>query len=104
MDLECPSRQSPERNCGESHQISKTSVRRYVQNPSSQRGAVENGFCLAEVTCLINQRPLYPSSNGIWESPPFTPNDLFIGNHFPPPMPEVESKVNPGHLMEGTEK
>ena len=59
---------------------------------------------LAEVTCLINQRPLYPSSNGIWESPPITPNDLLIGNHFPPPMPEVESKVNPRHLMRSTEK
>ena len=59
---------------------------------------------LAEVTCLINQRPLYPSSNGIWESPPITLNDLLIGNHFPPPMPEVESKVNPRRLMRSTEK
>ena len=53
---------------------------------------------------LINQHPLYPSSNGIWESPPITPNDLLVGNHFPPPMPEVESKVNPRHLMRSTEK
>ena len=59
---------------------------------------------LAEATCLINQRPLCPSSNGIWESPPITPNDLLIGNHFPPPMPEVESKVKPRHLMRSTEE
>ena len=26
---------------------------------------------LAQVTCLANQRPLYPSSNAIWEKPPF---------------------------------
>ena len=59
---------------------------------------------LAEVAYLINQRPLYASSNGIWESPPVTPNDLLIGNHFPLPMPEVKSKVNPRHLMRSTEK
>ena len=59
---------------------------------------------LAELTFLINQRPLYPSSNEIWESPPITPNDLLIENHFRPPMKEVESKVNPRHLTSSTEK
>ena len=59
---------------------------------------------LAEVACLINQRHLYPSSNGIWESPPITPKDLLIGNHFPPPIPEVEPKVKPRHLMRSTEE
>ena len=40
----CPSRQSPERNCGESHQISTTSVGCYIQKPSPYRRAVENVF------------------------------------------------------------
>ena len=40
----CPSRQSPERNCGESHQISTTSVGCYIQKPSPHRRAVENVF------------------------------------------------------------
>ena len=59
---------------------------------------------LEQVTCLVNQRPLYPSSNGIWEGPPVTPNDLLIGNHFPPPVPEEQSKVNPRDLVRSTEK
>ena len=82
------------------------SVRRALDAMSKNQALTEEQWrtYLAEVTCLINQRPLYPSSNGIWESPPITPNDLLIGNHFPPPMPEVESKVNPRHLMRSTEK
>ena len=59
---------------------------------------------LAQVTCLVNQRPLYPSSNSIWEGPPVTPNDLLIGNHFPPPVPEEQSRVNPRDLVRSTEK
>ena len=59
---------------------------------------------LAQVTCLVNQRPLYPSSNGIWEGPTVTPNDLLIGNHFPPPVSEEQSKVNPRDLVRSTEK
>ena len=116
VELECSSRQSPEQNCGESHQISTTSVGRYVQNLSPHRRSaktylaeVNNNFnnfiyLITLVTFLINQRPLYPSSNEIWGSPPITPNDLLIENHFPPPMTEVESKVNPRHLMSSTEK
>ena len=57
-----------------------------------------------EVTYLVNSRPLYPSSDGIWESPPATPNDLLIGHHFPPPAPKQEERVNPQHLMRSTEK
>ena len=59
---------------------------------------------LAEVTYLVNSRPLYPSSDGIWESPLVTPNHLLIGHHFPPPAPEQEETVNPPHLMRTTEK
>ena len=82
------------------------SIRQALDVTSKNQALTEEQWrtYLAEVTCLINQRPLYPSSNGIWESPPITPNDLLIGNHFPPPMPEVESKVNPRHLMRSTEK
>ena len=82
------------------------SVRQALDATSKNQALTEEQWrtYLAEVTCLINQRPLYPSSNGIWENPPITPNDLLVGNHFPPPMPEVESKVNPRHLMRGTEK
>ena len=32
------------------------------------------------------------------------PNDLSIGNHFPPPEPEEQSKVNPRDLVRSTEK
>ena len=38
----------------------------------------------------------------IWETPPVTPNDLLIGRHFPPPLPEPEQRVNPRHLMRST--
>ncbi|XP_068684263.1 uncharacterized protein [Montipora foliosa] len=59
---------------------------------------------LAEVTYLVNSRPLYPSSDGIWERPPVTPNDLLIGHHFPPPAPEQEERVNTRHLKRSTQK
>ena len=59
---------------------------------------------LAEVTYLVNSRPLYPSSDEIWESPPVTPNDLLIGHHFLPPAPEQEERVNPLHLTRSKEK
>ena len=44
VELECPSRQSPERNCGKSQQISTTGFGCYVQKPSPHRRAVENVF------------------------------------------------------------
>ena len=48
------------------------------------------GTYLAEVTYLVNSRPLYLSSDDIWESLPITPNDLPIEYHIPPPVPEQE--------------
>jgi len=54
---------------------------------------------LAEVTHMVNSRPLYPSSEDICEAPPITPNDLIIGQHNPPPQPEPEDRVNPRHLL-----
>ena len=59
---------------------------------------------MAEVTYLINARPLYPCSVEIWETPPVTPNDLLIIHHFPPTVPEPEQGVDPKHLMRSTEK
>jgi len=32
------------------------------------------------------------------------PNDLLIGNHFPPPVSEEQLKVNPRDLVRSTEK
>ena len=77
------------------------SVRQALDATSKNQALTEEQWrtYLAEVTCLINQRPLYPSSNGIWESPPITPNDLLIGNHFPPPnaRSRIESKSKTPH-------
>ena len=36
---------------------------------------------LSQITYMINGRPLYPSSDNIWESLPMTPNDILIGQH-----------------------
>lgn len=47
----------------------------------------ERDFSAAQKESKDN--PIYP--NGIWESPPITPTGLLIRNHFPPPLPEVES-------------
>ncbi|XP_022805942.1 uncharacterized protein LOC111343066 [Stylophora pistillata] len=58
---------------------------------------------LSETTYIINGRPLYPSSNDIWEGPPITPNDILIGHHLPPPQPESEERVNPRHLLRSTQ-
>ena len=54
---------------------------------------------LAETAYMVNSRPLYPSSDDVWEEPPITPNDILIGQHNPPPQPEQESRVNPRHLL-----
>ena len=59
---------------------------------------------LAEVTYMINGRPLYPSSDGLWESPPVTPNDILIGQHSSPPQPENEDCANPRELLRSTER
>ena len=68
------------------------SVRQALAASSKKQSFTEEQWRthLAEVTYLVNSRPLYPSSDGIWESPPATPNDLLIGHHFPPPVPEQE--------------
>jgi hypothetical protein len=58
---------------------------------------------LAETTYLINSRPLYPSSERVWESPPITPNDILIGSHNSPPQLEPEEKINPRDLLRSTE-
>lgn len=58
---------------------------------------------LAEISYMVNSRPLYPSSNGIWESPPITANDILLGQHHEPPQPLPEDKVNPRNLMRSTQ-
>ena len=65
---------------------------------------MENTSCRSDILILVNSRPHYPSSDGIWESPPVTRNDFLIGHHFPPPAPEQEERVNLRHLMRSTEK
>ena len=59
---------------------------------------------LAEVSYIINGRPLYPSSENIWESPPVTPNDILLGQHDELPQPTPEDKVNPRDLVRSTQK
>jgi len=58
---------------------------------------------LAEITYLVNGRPLYPSSDDIWERPPITPNDILIGVHSHSPQPEAEDRVNPRDLVRSTQ-
>ncbi len=58
---------------------------------------------LAETTYLINSRPLYPSSEQVWEGPPITPNDILIGTHNSPPQPATEEMINPRDLLRSTE-
>ena len=58
---------------------------------------------LSETTYIINGRPLYPSSNDIWEGPPITPNDILMGHHLPLPQPEPEDRINPRHLLRSTQ-
>ena len=57
---------------------------------------------LSETTYVINARPLYPSSNDIWESRTITPNDILVGHHLPLPQPEPEERINPRHLLRST--
>ena len=82
------------------------SVRQALDASSKNHSFTEEQWrtYLAEVTYLLNSRPLYPSSDGIWESPPISPNDHLIGYHFPPPVPGEEQRVNPRDHMRSTEK
>ena len=52
---------------------------------------------------MVNGRPLYPSSDDIWEAPPITPNDLLLGHYNPPPKPEPEERTNPRQLLRSTQ-
>ena len=59
---------------------------------------------ITEITFQINSRPLYPSSDSIWESPPITPNDILLGQHSTPPQPEYQERVNPRNMIRSTER
>ena len=50
---------------------------------------------LSETTFIINGRPLYLSSNNIWESPPITPNDILMGHHLQTPSTRIRRKGQP---------
>ena len=82
------------------------SVRQAMDASFRQQSLTEEQWrtCLAEVTYTINSRPLYPSSDAIWENPPITPNDLFIGPHAAIPVPNPEERVNPRHLAQATQQ
>ena len=58
---------------------------------------------LSEITYNVNGRPLYPSSDDIWETPPITPNDLLLGHYNPPPQPAPEERTNPQQLFRSTQ-
>ena len=58
---------------------------------------------LTEITYLVNGRPLYPSSENVWECPPITPNDILLGYHNPSPQPEAEDRINPRDLLRSTQ-
>jgi hypothetical protein len=53
---------------------------------------------LCEITYLVNSRPLYANSDDLETIPPITPNDLILGEHYSPPQPEPEDRINPEHL------
>lgn len=80
-------------------EIRLASIGRLFQELIFHGGTVESTSCRSEI--LVNSRPLYTSSNGIWESSPVTLNDLLIGHHFPPAAPEqdLEERVNPRQRM-----
>ena len=81
------------------------SVRKGLDATCKNRAFTEQQWrtFLSETTYIINGRPLYSSSNNIWESPPITPNDILMGHHLPLPQPESEERVNPRHLLRSTQ-
>ena len=58
---------------------------------------------LSEITYNVNGRPLYPSSDDIWETPPITPNDLLLGHYNSPPQPAPAERTNPQQLFRSTQ-
>jgi hypothetical protein len=49
---------------------------------------------LAEITYVVNSRPLYPASYDIFAEPPITPNDLIIGPNSAVPQPDSPDRVD----------
>jgi hypothetical protein len=58
---------------------------------------------LAEIGYVVNSRPLYPSSDNVWESPQVTPNDILLGQHNFPSHPDPEDRINPRDLLRCTQ-
>ena len=88
----------------ESLNLSK-SVRQALNSTCKNQAFTEEQWrtFLTKINYIVNSRPLYPSSNNIWECPPVTPNDLLIGQHSAPHQPPPEDRVNPRHLLRSTE-
>jgi hypothetical protein len=82
------------------------SVRRALESSCKMAAYTEEQWrtFLAEVTFLVNSRPLYPASDNIWEDPPITPNDLIMGPNFGVPQPEEEELVNPRDLSKSVQR
>ena len=64
LEVKHTTSQPPKQSGRKPHQISKGSHRRFIKEPNPYRGTVET--YLAEVTYLINGRPLYASSVEIY--------------------------------------
>ena len=82
------------------------SVRRALESSCRMTAYTEEQWrtFLAEVTFLVNSRPLYPGSENIWDDPPITPNDLILGPNFGVPQPEEEKVVNPKDLNKSVQR
>ena len=82
------------------------SVRRALESSYKMTAYTEEQWrtFLAEVTFLVNSRPLYPGSDNIWNDPPITPNDLIMGRNFGVPQPEEEKLVNPRELNKSVQR
>ena len=76
------------------------SVRRALESSRTMTAYTEEQWrtFLAEVTFLVNSRPLYPGSENIWDDRLITPNDLILGPNFGVPQPEEEKVVSRGIL------
>ena len=91
--VEYTSRKSCEWHWRNSHQVSMPNARKKPLRKN-------NGEHFSETTYIIKGRPLHPSSNNNWVTPPITPNDILINQNFPPPQSEPEEGSTSGSFWE----